>query len=396
VRLWSIFLVALAVAAGDASAGERAIRIGVLGDQNGPFADLGGKGSIVAAELAVADQGGAVLGKPIEIVSADMLNKPDVASAIARRWFDVDGVDMITDVPLTSVALAVQSVGREKKKIVMITGAASADLTGKACSPYGIHWMDNTTALSAGTARAVVAAGGKSWFFLTPDYAFGATMERSAGEAIQAAGGRVAGSVKFPLGTSDYSSYLITAAGTDATIFGLSTVGGDTVNAVKQAAEFGLTRDGKKVAVFLMFLPEIHSIGLARAKGLYITDGFYWDENEETRTWSKRYFERMGKMPSKSQADTYASVRHYLKAVEKAKSDESDAVMAAMKAMPADYFGKPARIRRNGRVVYDLTLYEVKSPEESRYDWDYQKPVRTLSGTDAFGAEEPGDCVPSN
>jgi len=389
-------LLALGLTAGGALAGEKAVRIGVIGDQSGPFADLGGKGSVIAAQMAAEDHGGRALGKPIDVISADMQNKPDLASSITRQWFDVDGVDMVTDVPLTSVALAVQNIAREKKKVVFITGAASADLTGKACSPYSVHWMDDTRALSVGTATAVVAAGGKNWFFMTPDYAFGAAMEGAASSAIVAAGGKVSGSAKFPLSTPDYSSYLIRGAASDATIFGLSSVGGDTVNAVKQAAEFGLTRNNRKIAVFLMFLPEVHAIGLQQAQGLYITDGFYWDENEQTRAWSKRYFDRTGKMPSKSQGNTYASVRHYLKAVDAAKTDESAAVSAQIKAMPADYFGKQARIRKNGRVVYDLTLYEVKSPAESKYAWDYQKPIRTLTGTEAFGTTEPDDCVPGN
>jgi branched-chain amino acid transport system substrate-binding protein len=309
-----------------ALAGERSIKIGVLGDQGGPYSDLGGPGSVLAAQMAADDYGGKVLGKPIEIISADMQNKPDVASSIARRWFDVEGVDAIADLPLTSVALAVQSLAREKKKILLITAAASADLTGKACSPYAVHWMDDTRALSVGTGRAVVAAGGKQWFFLTPDYAFGASMERAASAAVIAAGGTVIGSAKFPLGTPDYSSYLLAAGSSSATIFGLSTVGGDTVNAVKQAAEFGITQNGRKIVVFLMFLPEVHAIGLASAHGLYITDGFYWDENDKTRLWSKRFFERMHKMPSKSQANTYAAVMNYLKALDAAKTDEAEAV----------------------------------------------------------------------
>jgi branched-chain amino acid transport system substrate-binding protein len=238
--------IAVALVSTQAFAGEKMIKIGVLGDESGPYSDLGGPGSVMAAQMAADDYGGKVLGKPIKIVSADMQNKPDVASSIARRWFDVEGVDAIADVPLTSVALAVQSVAREKKKILLITGAASADLTGKACSPYTVHWMDDSRALSVGTGHAVVAAGGKRWFFLTPDYAFGAAMERAASAAVVAAGGTVDGSTKFPLGTPDYSSFLLTAGSSPATIFGLSTVGGDTVTAVKQAAEFGLTQNNRK------------------------------------------------------------------------------------------------------------------------------------------------------
>jgi branched-chain amino acid transport system substrate-binding protein len=391
-RLLTLGIAAMLVGS-PALAGERSIKIGVLGDESGPYSDLGGPGSVLAAQMAADDYGGRVLGKPIEIVSADMQNKPDIASSIARRWFDVEGVDAIADVPLTSVALAVQSVAREKKKILLITAAASADLTGKACSPYTVHWMDDTRALSVGTGRAVVAAGGKQWFFLTPDYAFGAAMERAASAAVVAAGGTVVGNAKFPLGTADYSSYLLAAGSSPATIFGLSTVGGDTVTAVKQAAEFGITQNDRKIVVFLMFLPEVHAIGLASAHGLYITDGFYWDENDKARAWSKRFFERMRKMPSKSQANTYAAVTNYLKALDAAKTDDADAVSKQMKTTPADYFGKRAIIRQTGRVVYDLTVYEVKKPDESQYPWDYYKPVRKVSAEEAFGPDVPGECI---
>jgi branched-chain amino acid transport system substrate-binding protein len=391
-RLLTLGIAAMLVGS-PALAGERSIKIGVLGDESGPYSDLGGPGSVLAAQMAADDYGGRVLGKPIEIVSADMQNKPDIASSIARRWFDVEGVDAIADVPLTSVALAVQSVAREKKKILLITAAASADLTGKACSPYTVHWMDDTRALSVGTGRAVVAAGGKQWFFLTPDYAFGAAMERAASAAVVAAGGTVVGNAKFPLGTADYSSYLLAAGSSPATIFGLSTVGGDTVTAVKQAAEFGITQNDRKIVVFLMFLPEVHAIGLASAHGLYITDGFYWDENDKARAWSKRFFERTRKMPSKSQANTYAAVTNYLKALDAAKTDDADAVSKQMKTTPADYFGKPAIIRQTGRVVYDLTVYEVKKPDESQYPWDYYKPVRKVSAEEAFGPDVPGECI---
>jgi branched-chain amino acid transport system substrate-binding protein len=384
-RLLTLGIAAMLVGS-PALAGERSIKIGVLGDESGPYSDLGGPGSVLAAQMAADDYGGRVLGKPIEIVSADMQNKPDICTY-------VEGVDAIADVPLTSVALAVQSVAREKKKILLITAAASADLTGKACSPYTVHWMDDTRALSVGTGRAVVAAGGKQWFFLTPDYAFGAAMERAASAAVVAAGGTVVGNAKFPLGTADYSSYLLAAGSSPATIFGLSTVGGDTVTAVKQAAEFGITQNDRKIVVFLMFLPEVHAIGLASAHGLYITDGFYWDENDKARAWSKRFFERMKKMPSKSQANTYAAVMNYLKALDAAKTDDADAVSKQMKTTPADYFGKPAIIRQTGRVVYDLTVYEVKKPDESQYPWDYYKPVRKVSAEEAFGPDVPGECI---
>jgi branched-chain amino acid transport system substrate-binding protein len=392
MRVISVLIMLIALAGTQALAGEKAIRIGVLGDQSGVYADLGGPGAVLAAQMAADDYGGKALGKPIEIISADLLNKPDVAAAIAGRWYDVEGVDAITDVPLTSVALAVQNISRDKKKVLLITAAASADLTGKACSPYTVHWMDDTNALSVGTARAVVAAGGKQWFFLTPDYAFGTAMERAATAAITAAGGAVVGSAKFPLGTPDYSSFLLTANASPANIFALSTVGGETVTAVKQAAEFGLTQNNRKMVVFLMFLQEVNAIGLKAAQGLYITDGFYWDQDERTRTWSRRFFARMNKMPSKSQANTYAAVTNYLKALDAAKSDDAATVMRQMKSTKADYFGKPVSIRQNGRVVYDLTVYEVKSPAESKYPWDYYKPVRKVSADEAFGPDGAGDC----
>jgi branched-chain amino acid transport system substrate-binding protein len=393
MRVACALSIVAALTGAQALAGEKSIKIGVLGDESGPYSDLGGPGSVLAAQMAADDYGGKALGKPIEIIAADMQNKPDIASSIARRWFDVEGVNAIADVPLTSVALAVQSVAREKKKILLITGAASAVLTGKACSPYTVHWMDDTRALSVGTGSAVVAAGGKQWFFLTPDYAFGAAMEQAAAGAVVAAGGTVVGGTKFPLGTPDYSSFLLTAGSSTATIFGLSTVGGDTVTAVKQAAEFGLTQNDRKIVVFLMFLPEVHAIGLAAAHGLYVTDGFYWDENEKSRAWSRRYFERMKKMPSKSQANTYAAVTNYLKALDAAKSDDAEAVSKQMKAVPADYFGKPVIIRQNGRVAYDLTVYEVKKPDESKHPWDYYKPVRKVTVEEAFGPDVPGDCA---
>jgi branched-chain amino acid transport system substrate-binding protein len=386
-------VIVVSLASAQALAGEKAIRIGILGDQSGPYAELGGPGSVLAAQMAVDDYGGKALGKPIQIISADTQNKPDIASAIAGRWFDVEGIDAIADLPVTSVALAVQSIAYEKKKVLMITGAASADLTGRACSPYTVHWMDDTRALSVGTARAVVAAGGKTWFFLTPDYAFGHAMERAATEAITASGGSVLGSVKFPLGTLDYSSFLLGAGSSAATIFGLSSVGGDTVRATKQAAEWGLTQGNRKIVVFLMFLPEVHAIGLAAAHGLYVTDGFYWDESEQARAWSRRFFASQKKMPSKSQANTYAAVMHYLKSLDAAKSDDAASVSRQMKSAAADYFGRPASIRENGRVAYDLTVYEVKSEASSKYPWDYYEPVRKVTAEEAFGPDDAGPCV---
>jgi branched-chain amino acid transport system substrate-binding protein len=382
-----------AMVAATAAAGEKSIKIGVLGDQAGPYSDVGGPGAVFAVQMAIQDFGGQVLGKPIEVISADMANKPDVAATIAQRWFDTQDVDLIVDVPVTSVALAVQTIARAKKKIVLHTAAASSILTGDQCSPYSVHWMDDTTSLSVGTAQAVVAAGGSRWYFLTPDYTFGTVMQKAAEETIAKAGAQAVGSVRFPLGTNDYSSFLLRASSTNANIFAMGTVGNDTVTAIKQASEFGLTQNNRKIVVFLMFLTEIHAIGTKAAAGLYVTDGFYWNENDATRAWSKRYFEKMKKMPTKSQANAYAAVTHYLKAVKAAGTDDSTKVRAKMSEMPADYFTKAATIRQNGRVVYDLTLYEVKSPAESKEPWDLLKPAKTLPGKDAFGATDPGPCM---
>ena len=378
--------------AGLAGAGENKIRIGVLGDQSGPFKDIGGSGAVLAARMAAADFGGTVLGRPIEVVSGDTQNKPDIAAAIARKWFDVEGVDAIVDLPVTSVAMAVQSIGRDRKRVVLQTAAASAELTQKGCSPYSVHWTDDTNALAIGATQAIIATGGKTWFFLTPDYSFGTLMEKAASDVIKADGGTVVGGTKFPFGTPDYSSYLITAASSKAQVFALSTVGGDTLNAVKQAGEFGLTRDGQKIVVFNIFINEVNALGLDASKGLYLTSGFYWDENDQTRAWARRFFETMKRMPSKSQANTYAAVFHYLRAVKEAGTDDAAAVGGKMRALVGDYFGKTAHIRQNGRVVYDLALYETKAAAESKYPWDYLKAVRAIKGERAFGPDTK-DCV---
>lgn len=384
----AIFLSGVAAA----NAGEKAIRIGVLGDMSGAFAALGGPGSVLAAKMAAEEFKNEVNGKPIDVIFADMQNKPEIAASIARRWFDVEQVDAIADVPLTSVAFAIQNIGREKKKIIMINAAAASALTGKSCSPYTIHWQDNSDALSIGTARSVLAAGGKSWFFLTPDYAFGHLMEESAAKTVKENGGVVKGSAKFPLGTADYSSQLLTASASKADIFAASTVGGDTLNLVKQASEFHLVSGKQRIVVFQVFLPEVHSLGLSNASGMYITDGFYWDKNEKTRTWSKEFFKRHGAMPSKSQAYVYLSVRNYLTAIKAAGTDDTEAVVAEMKSTPAYNFGEKAYIRKNGRVMYDLTLYDVKTPEESNYEWDYYRPLRAIPAQEAFGGSDADDC----
>lgn len=387
LRLVSIFC--LVAASSTAKSEPAPLRIGVLGDQSGPYAAIGGPGAVLAAQMAVSDFGGHVLDRKIEIVSADMQNKPDLASVIARKWFDVENVEAIVDLPTSSVALAVNEVGREKKKLVFVTAASTDDLTGSACSPYTIQMLEDTHALAVGTAKAVVASGGTSWFFLTPDFAFGHAMEKAGRRAIEAAGGKVVGSVQYPIATTDFASYLVTASSSPAQVIGISGVGGGAISVVKQAVEFGVTDNQRRLAIFLQFITDIDGLGLASSHGLYTTDGFYWDENEQARTWSKRFMARHGKMPTKVQAYTYAVVLHYLKSVAASNSIDSDQVRAKMSELNLDLFGNVASIRSNGRAVYDLNLYEVKTPAESRYPWDYYKLVRRIPAIEAF--EEEGE-----
>lgn len=378
--------------AANAQVSHDVVRIGVLNDQSGQFADIGGKGAVLAVEMAVQDFGGTVAGKKIEVVFADHQNKPDVAGAILRQWFDQDGVDAVTGLPTSSVALAAQEIARDKKKTLLIAGGATSDLTGKACSPYSIHFADDTYALGNGTGRAVTKAGGKSWFFLTADYAFGHAMERDAANAIREAGGTVLGAVRHPFATNDFSSFLLQAQTSKAQVVGLANVGGDTSNAIKQAAEFGLVAGGQKMAGFLVFISDIHTLGLKMAQGLYVSTGFYWDQNDASRAFSNRFFAKTGRMPTKEQANGYAAVLHYLKAIAATGTDDAATVNAQMRRQPVDYFGHTGSIRIDGRVLYDLTLYEVKAPAESKGPWDYYKPIATLSAQEAFRPLDAGGC----
>ncbi len=371
--------------------GER-IKIGVLTDESGPFADIGGKGSVVAAQMAVEDFGPAIAGHPIEILDADMQNKPDIAVGIARRWFDVDGVDAIVDLPVSSVALAVQDLARTKGRTTIVDGAATSDLTGRACSPYSSHWADDTYALAIGTARAITRSGGSSWFFLVADYAYGYAMERDAAASVVANGGTVVGSVRHPLNTPDFSSYLLQAQASKAKIIGLASVGADTINEIKQANEFGLSAGGQRLAGFIVFITDIHSLGLQSAQGLLVLTSFYWDQNDVSRVWAKRFFDRIGRMPTKQQAAVYASVTHYLRSMKAAGTDDAARVNTEMRREPVDFFGRPGHIRDDGRVVFDVTLYQVKSPPESKGAWDYYKAVQTIAGADAFRPEGEGGC----
>jgi branched-chain amino acid transport system substrate-binding protein len=387
IRLIAAAGVAWLLAGGAALAqiSDDVVRIGVLTDETGNFSALSGPGAVLAADMAVADFGGTVAGKRIELIHADHQNKTDLGVQIARQWYDADGVDMIADVPNSAIALAVQGIARERGRALLISGSGTADLTGKACSPTGIQWTWDTYAFATGTAKALLDQGYKTWFFLTADFAFGQAMQRDATTMIEAAGGTVVGSVKHPLQSADFSSFLLQAQASKASIIALANGGSDTVNAVKQAEEFGIMRGGQKLAAMAIYITEVHAIGLAGAQGLQFTSAFYWDRDDATRAWSKRFFERHRAMPSQTQAGVYSSVTHYLKAVAATKSDDGKTVIDAMRAMPVnDFFAAGGRIRPDGRMVHDMYLVEVKTPAESHYPWDYYKIVRTLPGDAVF------------
>ena len=369
------------------------VKIGILNDQSGVYADYGGKTSIEAAKMAIEDFGGEVLGQKVELVSADHQNKPDLASTIARRWYDTEGVDMITELTTSSVALAVQEVTREKKKIDIVVGAASSAVTGAACSPYGFHWAFDTHALAVGTGGALVKAGGDTWFFITADYAFGHALEKDTGEIVKENGGKVLGAVRHPLNTSDFSSFLLQAQGSKAKIVGLANAGVDTINAVKQASEFGIVAGGQKVAGLLLTASEVHGLGLKAAQGLVLTESYYWDLNDKTREFGNRFYKRTGRMPSMIQAGTYSATLSYLKAVKAAGTKDSDAVVKKLKELPVnDAFSQNGKVLANGRMVSDLYLFEVKKPEESKRDWDYYKLIATVPGDSAYPTPEKSGC----
>ena len=371
------------------------IKIGVLNDASGLYADLAGKGSLAAAQMAVDEVGGKIGKTPIELVYADHQNKPDIGSGIARQWFDSDHVDAIVDVPTSSVALAVSQVVKEKNKVFLANGPGTSDLTGKACSPNTVHWAYDTFALGNVTGKAEVEAGGKTWFFLTADYAFGQALERDTTKVVEAAGGKILGGVKHPLNTSDFSSFLLQAQASGAQVVGLANAGGDTINSIKAAHEFGLTKSGQKLAGLLVFLTDIHSLGLETAQGLLLSESFYWDRDAKTRAWSKKFAEKNGgKMPTMVQAGVYASVVHYLKALKELKSDaDGKAVVDEMKKLPTDdvLFGKGS-IRADGRKIHSFYLYEVKKPAESKGEWDLYKLVKEVPGDQAFRPLSEGGC----
>jgi branched-chain amino acid transport system substrate-binding protein len=362
------------------------VKIGLLLDMSSLYADITGTGSVAAAQLAIDDFGGKVLGKPVELVHADHQNKADIAASKAREWYDREKVDAILDVAASGPALAVVPIAKEKNRIAVFSGPGSARLTNDACTAVTVHYAYDTYALANSTARAVVKNGGDTWFFLTADYTFGTTLEKDASDVIRANGARVLGSVRHPLNASDFSSFLVQAQGSGAKVIGLANAGGDTISAIKAAREFGLTTSGKQsLAGLLVYINDVHTLGLEAAQGMLLTTGFYWDHDDESRKWSRRFFEKTKKMPNMSQAGLYSSVMHYLKAVKAAGTDETGAVMQKMREMPVnDMFAKNGRIREDGRMVHDMYLYQVKKPSESKAPWDYYKLVATIPGEQAF------------
>ena len=368
------------------------VKIGILNDQSGVYADYGGKYSVEAAKMAIEDFGGEVLGQKVELVTADHQNKPDLASSIARRWYDTEGVDMITELTTSSVALAIQDLSKEKKKIDIVVGAATSRFTGDACTPYGFHWAYDTRALAVGTGGALVESGGDSWFFMTADYAFGYALEKDTSDIVTSKGGKVLGSVRIPLNSSDFSSFLLQAQSSKAKIIGLANAGLDTTNSIKQAAEFGIVKGGQKLAGLLMTLSEVHGLGLEAAQGLVLTEGFYWDHDDKARAFSERFMKRTGRMPSMIHAGTYSATLSYLKAVKAAGTKDSDAVAAKLKELPVDDAFAQGKVLANGRMVHDMYLFEVKKPSESKKPWDYYKQLATVPGDKAFFSAKDSGC----
>jgi branched-chain amino acid transport system substrate-binding protein len=393
---WLALIAGGTLCAGTASAqiSDKVVKIGVLSDMSSLYTDLAGAGSVVAAKLAVEDSGAEKRGLKVEIVSADHQNKADIGSNIARQWYDVDKVDAIVDVPNSGVALAVNQITRDKGKVLLVSGAGSADLTGKACSPNTVHWTYDTWMLANGTGNAIVKTGGDTWFFLTADYAFGQSLEANTEAVVLKNGGKVLGKVRHPLNTQDFSAFLLQAQASKAKIIGLANAGGDTTNAIKQAAEFGIGKGGQSLAGLLVFITDVNALGLQTAQGLILSSTFYWDSNDQTRAFTKRFAERnKGIHPTMVHAGVYAAVRHYLKAIEALKSDDGTKVVAKMKDLPTDdpLFGKGS-IRADGRKIHPVYLYEVKKPAESKKPWDYYKLRATIPAGEAFRPLNQGNC----
>jgi branched-chain amino acid transport system substrate-binding protein len=396
MRLKHTLVAAAAVmaVAGQAYGQEINIKIGVMNDRSGLYADLTGEGSVVAARMAAEDFDVEGKGWNVEFVSADHQNKPDIASTIARTWYDEDGVDVIVDVPTSSAALAVNQITREKNKVFLVSGAASSDLTGAQCSPNTVHWTYDTWALANGTGRAMVEAGGDTWFFLTADYAFGHALERDTAAVVEATGGEVLGAVRHPFPGQDFSSFLLQAQASGAKVIGLANAGGDTINSIKQAAEFGITQAGQNLAGLLVFITDVNALGLETAQGLVMTESFYWDLNDDTREWSQRFAENHnGNMPTMIHAGVYSSLLHYFKAIEDLGNTDSEAVVAKMKEMPtSDQLFGEGEVRADGRKIHKMYLFEVKSPDESEGGWDFYKLVNEIPADVAFRPMEEGGC----
>lgn len=369
------------------------VKLGVLTDMSGVHAEAAGKGSLVAVEMAVADYGGTVKGKPIKVISADHQNKPDVGVGIARTWFDNEEVDVVLDVPASAVALAMQDLAREKNRLLIVSGAGSADLTGRACSPNGIHWTYDSYALAHAAGRAAVRAGDDTWFIIAADDDAGHALQRDATEAVKANGGEVIGAARHPANTSDFSALLSQAQASKAKVVALADSDGDALAAIRQAAESGLARGGQKLLALAMQLTDAHAIGLKTGRGLLVIDGFYWDMNDGSRAFAKTFFDRTGRMPTMIQAGLYSATLHYLKAIDQSGTDEAKKVIAQMKATPVnDFFAQNGKVRDDGRMVHDMYLFEMKSPEESNNEWDLYKLLATVPGDDAYRPLDQGGC----
>jgi branched-chain amino acid transport system substrate-binding protein len=376
----------------DAQSPGAGVRIGILNDQSGPYADFGGKTSVEAARMAIGDFGGQVLGKPVEIISGDHQNKADIGSAIARRWFDVDGISAIAELTNSAVALAVQQIAKEQGKITLSTGPATTRLTNEDCSQTGFHWAFDTYSQAVGTARAIVAEGGKTWFLLVADYAFGHQLASDLTKVVKASGGTVLGEVRHPLNTSDFSSFLLRAQSSKAQIIGLASAGADTINSVKQAAEYRIAAGGQKLAGLVVVISDVHALGLATANGLVFTTAFYWDRDEASRVWSKRFSEKTGRMPGMVQAGTYSAVLHYLKAVQAAGTADGKAVATKIRELPVEDFFAKGWVREDGRMMHDMYLVEVKAPPESQGAWDYYKILRRIPAEEAAQPMSESKC----
>jgi len=378
-----------------AQVSDNVVKLGVLTDMSSLYADINGPGAVASVQMAIDDAGGMVNGKKIELVQADVQNKADIGTSIAAKWYGAEGVDAILGAAASSSSLAVAGVAGDKKRVFLATDPATSDLTSKACNAYTVHWVYDTIALANGTGSAVVKAGGKTWYFLTADYAFGHALERDVSAVVNANGGKVLGSARHPINTSDFSAFLIQAQASKAEVVGLANAGGDTINSIKQSAEFGIVKGGQKLAGLLVFITDVHSIGLEQAQGLQLTEAFYWDLNDGTRAFSKRWTEKRGggRMPTSIQAGYYEAARHYLAAVKATGTDNAETVMAWMKSNPTDspLFGK-GYIRADGRKMHDMYLFEVKKPSESKGPYDYYKLIRTIPGDEAFRPMDKGEC----